>query len=285
MDVVPAFNDNNTWTHDPFTGKIENGVIWGRGGKPVVFKLIFVQLEIIILPYLTFFKAIDNKHNVVGQLGAMEELLQSNLPVQRSIYIAIGHDEEIGGFEGASNISTYLKEQNIQFEFILDEGTMIVSEALPGFKDSIAMIGNAEKGNITVEMSITGPGGHSSIPPLREENLISIMGKAVQKISRNPMPAHFEKGSSFRSLFEFVAIQLVFPLNAICSNFWFFGPLMKRVFLSSSNGAAASLRTTSAVTVIKGGSKFNVIPNQVKAYINHRVHPLDTIENVLAYDK
>ena len=33
MDVVPAPNFDQSWTYEPFSGKIVDGVIWGRGGK------------------------------------------------------------------------------------------------------------------------------------------------------------------------------------------------------------------------------------------------------------
>ena len=40
--------------------------------------------------------AIDNKHNVVAQLGALEEILSSGKLPKRTLYITCGHDEEIG---------------------------------------------------------------------------------------------------------------------------------------------------------------------------------------------
>ena len=232
-------------------------------------------------------QAIDNKHNIIGQLGAIEILLTNGIPIQRTIFIAIGHDEEIGGVDGAAKIAQHLSNQQIQFEFVLDEGPMIVYNALPGLSDAVALIANAEKGSMNVEMSITGPGGHSSMPPVRikEESLMMRMATAIHKIHQFPMTPHFGTGSSFRSLFEFVAQRLKFPFNIICSNFWCFGPIFKQILLRASPGAKASIQTSSIVTLIHGGTKLNVIPDKVKAYINHRVHPLDTIERVLAHDK
>lgn len=45
------------------------------------------------------------------------------------------------------------------------------------------------------------------------------------------------------------------------------------------------VRTTSAVTVISGGQKENVIPSEASAFVNHRLHPLDSIESVYAFDR
>lgn len=98
LDVVPAPSDGNEkWKHGPFCGSIVDGAIWGRG-------------------------AIDNKQNIVGQLGAIENVLNRGIQLKRGLFIALGHDEEIGGYEGAAFIATYLKEQNIRFDGIYDEG-------------------------------------------------------------------------------------------------------------------------------------------------------------------
>lgn len=47
----------------------------------------------------------------------------------------------------------------------------------------------------------------------------------------------------------------------------------------------ALIRTTSAVTMIQGGIKENMIPTEVTALINHRIHPSDSIQSVLETDR
>jgi len=262
LDVVPAStnNEDNKWEHDPFGGDIVDGIVWGRG-------------------------AIDNKHNVVGQLGAMEEILSSGFLPKRTTYIAMGHDEEILGTEGAQQIAKKLEEEAVTFEFILDEGTMCVAGVIPGYSEPVALIGCAEKGFMNVELTVTGKGGHSSMPPLDDDNPIKIMSKAIVKLESKPVPAHFEKGSLFRTTLEYIANKITFPFNILFSNFWLLGPLFKHLLLRASSGAAASIRTTTAVTKIYGGKKMNALPSEVKAYINHRVHPNDTFESILEYDR
>ena len=262
LDVVPASPNNadNEWEHNPFGGEIIDGIIWGRG-------------------------AIDNKHNVVGQLGAIEEILASgNLP-KRTTYIAMGHDEEISGVEGAQQIANKLEGENTQFEFILDEGTMCVAGAIPGYKEPVALIGCAEKGFMNVELTVTGKGGHSSMPPLNEDSPLKIMSKAIVKLESYPIPAHFERNSLFRTTLEYISKKAAFPFNIIFSNFWLFGNLFRYILLHASSGAAASIRTTTAVTKMYGGEKLNALPSEVKAYVNHRVHPSDTFESVLEHDR
>mmetsp|Transcript_16439 Transcript_16439/g.31146 ORF Transcript_16439/g.31146 Transcript_16439/m.31146 type:complete len:556 (-) Transcript_16439:182-1849(-) len=262
LDVVPPGNDNSNaeWKFDPFGGYIKEGIIWGRG-------------------------AIDNKHNVISQLGALEEILTDGGLPMRALYIAIGHDEEIQGYDGARFLARRLKTENVKFDFILDEGTMCVSGAIPGYKEPVALIGYVEKGYMNVELTVCGKGGHSSIPPLKEDNPIKIMSKAILALESNHMPPHFTKNTAFRNTLEYIADKVSFPFNFIFSNLWFFGSVFKYILIRASNGAAASVRTTTVVTKVQGGDKINSIPTKVTAYVNHRIHPNDSIEKVLEHDR
>jgi carboxypeptidase PM20D1 len=267
LDVVPAPNDNDEWTHDPFGGWIdEHGVIWGRG-------------------------AIDNKHNVVSMMAALEDIIKHKELPPRPVYLALGHDEEIGGSNGAAEIARHLKDTVgcMAFDFVLDEGTMMVSGAIPGVdkKKHVAMICTTEKGYTTVELGIQGPGGHTSIPALdNNTNTLAIMARAIDKLESNPMPAHFEPGSLFRkSLESMLDHYKSFVFQCIFGNLWLFGPLIKQVVLKANPAAAAMIRTTTATVKLSGGTKFNVMPTEVKAFVNHRVHPSDTMQRVLEHDR
>jgi len=123
------------------------------------------------------------------------------------------------------------------------------------------------------------------MPPINEDGAISIIGKAVSRLEACPQPGHFEAGSNFRSALEYISSRFHFPMNLIASNFWLFGPVMKRLIVNANAGAAAMVRTTTAVCKIHGGTKLNVLPYDVRAYVNHRVHPLDTFESVLEHDR
>lgn len=219
-------------------------------------------------------------------LGGLEEIVvDDNLPA-RTVYVACGHDEEIGGSEGAKYIAKQLLAENMNFEFILDEGTMMVSGIIPGYKEGpIALIGCAEKGFVNVEMTVTGPGGHSSTPPIDSDNPLKIMAGAIVALESNPIPPHFEKGTLFRDTLEHLARKVAFPFNIIFSNLFLFGYLLKFILVRASNGAAASIRTTTAVTKMYGGEKINAMPSEVKAFVNHRVHPEDSIQSVLDHDR
>ena len=52
--------------------------------------------------------------------------------------------------------------------------------------------------------------------------------------------------------------------------------------LAAKEKTNASVRTTTAVTQIEGGTKDNVLPAKARAIVNFRVLPRDTVEGVLA---
>lgn len=99
-------------------------------------------------------EAIDNKNNVISQLAAIELLIEHKVTPPRTVFLALGHDEEIGGENGAAYIAKYFTGQpNFKpFEFILDEGSMIVKGGIPGFTSHIALISTSEKGYVTLNI-------------------------------------------------------------------------------------------------------------------------------------
>ena len=46
---------------------------------------------------------------------------------------------QVAGKDGAKQIAAYLKSQGIQLEFLVDEGTTIVKDIVPGMKTPYAL--------------------------------------------------------------------------------------------------------------------------------------------------
>ena len=44
-------------------------------------------------------------------------------------------------------------------------------------------------------------------------------------------------------------------------------------------------RTTTAVTILRAGFKDNVVPGEASAIVNHRIHPTETIEDIVKHDR
>ncbi|CAN7946313.1 unnamed protein product, partial [Ixodes pacificus] len=47
----------------------------------------------------------------------------------------------------------------------------------------------------------------------------------------------------------------------------------------------AMIRTTTCVTRVQGGVKDNVVPGEAHAFINHRIHPKQSVAEVLAHNR
>jgi carboxypeptidase PM20D1 len=254
MDVVPVEpGTHDRWHQDPFGGHISDGYIWGRG-------------------------AIDNKSTVLGTLEAVEMLLGEGFRPTRTVYFAYGHDEEVGGTGGARQIAALLERRGVQLEMVLDEGGVIGNGVLPGITAPVALVGIAEKGFVTVELSARVSGGHSSLPS--RQGAVGIVSAAIAKLDRNPMPARLEGPTE--ELFNQVGPRFSLAQRAIFANLWLTRPLVIRQ-LENRPITNAMVRTTTAPTMFQAGTKDNVLPGYARAVINVRILPGDSIVGVLEH--
>jgi len=137
-----------------------------------------------------------------------------------------------------------------------------------------------EKGWADVELKVSGKGGHSSTPP--KETLIGILSNAISNLEKKQQPARFGDGVEYDTI-RYVAPYASFGYKMVLGNLWLFGPIVSKIF-SNDHATDAIQRTTTAVTIIRGGVKSNVLPSDANAVVNHRIHPADTIETVIAQD-
>jgi len=248
QDVVPASDEG--WKFPPFSGAIEEGYIWGRG-------------------------TLDDKGSMFALLEAVEFLLKDGYRPSRSIYMAFGFDEEVGGHEGAGKIAEYLHRQGVQFEYILDEGMLATRGVAPGIAGWTALIGVAEKGYISLELSAEQKGGHAAAPP--PQTTVGILAAAIVKLQDNPFTLRMTTPAA--GLFEYLGPEMGFPNKMIFANTWLFGSLIKKRMAATA--AAASLRTTTAPTMFKGSPQDNVLPTRATAVVNFRILQGDTIQSVI----
>lgn len=186
QDVVPVEpGTESRWSQPPFSGRIADGFVWGRG-------------------------AMDQKVSVLGILEAVESLVAQGVEPARTVYLAFGHDEELGGTDGAAQIAALLKSRNVRLDYVLDEGLMIGEGLIPGVRPPIAMVGIAEKGRLTLELRATARGGHASMPP--PQTAIGVLAAALAKLEANPMPATV--GGAARGLREPLAHRVAREAHA-----------------------------------------------------------------------
>ena len=220
----------------------------------------------------------DDKQTIVGLLEAVDVLLAKGFEPKRTIYLAFGQDEEIGGLEGAEKIAQLLKSRGVRLAFAMDEGGFLSRGLVPGVSAPVAMIGTSEKGYLSLMLTVEMPGGHSSVPP--KESSIGILASAVRRIEKHPMPAHVH--GPVGEFLEYAGGSASFPLVVVFKNMWLFGPIVQRI-LESSPDSNATLRTTAAATIFQAGTKDNVRPSQARAVVNFRLLPGDTIAGVMEY--
>lgn len=252
FDVVPVEpGTENKWSHPPFSGAIAEGYVWGRG-------------------------AMDDKMGVITALEAVESLLAQGFRPRRTVWLFFGADEEVSGHGGAARFSQRLRETGTVPYFLLDEWMPILEGGIPGVDRPVALVRIAEKAYLTVEVSAESEGGHSSSPPL--EGAVGILARALTRIEDHPMPARID--GAVRQMFDVLAPEMPLGQRAVFANLWLFEPLLKRQ-LAGKPSTNAMIRTSAALTVLKGSPKDNVLPQRASALVNFRILPGDTVEEVL----
>jgi carboxypeptidase PM20D1 len=248
MDVVPA--DSTNWTHPAFSGDIADGFIWGRG-------------------------VVDMKCQLITLMEAAETLLASGFKPRRTIYIALGHDEEIGGRYGGKMIAETMQKRKIKLDAVMDEGGSVSGGVAPGVSGLIATIAFAEKSFANVKLEATARAGHASVPS--RTGAIGILSKAILRIEKNPMPANLE---FVRPTIKALVPHLPLLFRFIFSSLWLTGGIVKSV-LAQSPYSNAIIRNTIAATIVQGGYKSNVLPEKATATLNCRLLPGNTVEELL----
>ncbi|MBN1520456.1 MAG: M20/M25/M40 family metallo-hydrolase [Spirochaetales bacterium] len=250
FDVVPP-GERSRWDRDPFGGAVENGYVHGRGTQ-------------------------DIKITLCAAMEAAERLLADGFVPKRTIFLAFGGDEEVGGVRGAARIADYLAGRGIKASFLLDEGGF-VADGFLGFADRpLALVGISEKGYMDVALEADGAGGHASMPP--RHTAAGVVSKAVAAIEARPF-----KGVVSYTLAGFLRALVPyspFIYRLLFGNLWLTAPLVKRA-LARSPETNALVRTTAAATMLSGSDKENVLPDKARAVLNVRILPGSSVSEAL----
>lgn len=253
QDVVPVEPGTEPdWEQPPFSGALEDEYLWGRG-------------------------TLDDKGQLIALLEAAEHLLEDGFEPRRTIIVVSGHDEESGGFSGAQPIADLLATRGITPFFVVDEGGGIV-KSLPGLsKEPVALVKTSEKGSVTIRLTARGEGGHSSAPNL--PTTIGKLAKALRSLEANQLPARLEVMEP--------TLQALLPrmgrvTRTLFSNLRVTSGAVTRL-LGRRPETNAMIRTTTAITMIRGGVKENVLPQEAWAVVNFRIIPGDTVQSVVDF--
>ncbi len=252
VDVVPAETDR--WEHPPFSGKLVDGIVWGRG-------------------------ATDMKQMVAMELLTLLALKREQVALKRDVIFMANADEETGGRMGAGFIAARHPEL-IQAEYAINEGGASCIELGGKF---FFVCSTAEKGSCRVTLRGHGEPGHASQP--NQNNAILPLARALVLLVEQPLPLHVTRTA--RAQIQALAQGVDAPLAGLLLRLLdpathaqalhdvpLAAPVKRRL--------AAALHNTATPTILRAGSKINVIPAEAKCEVDCRVLPGVTAEALRA---
>jgi acetylornithine deacetylase/succinyl-diaminopimelate desuccinylase-like protein len=233
-DVVPA--NAADWTHDPFSGEIADGCVWGRG-------------------------AVDMKDMDAMTLAVVRDRLRSGRRPPRDVVLAFLADEEAGGLYGARHLVDNHRD--------LFEGVTEAIGEVGGFSFTVRedlrlyLIETAQKGMHWMRLTVDGTAGHGSMT--NTDNAITELCEAVGRLGRHKFPVRVTK--TVRSFLDELSDALGTELDPEDME----ETLAKLGGIAKIIGA--TLQNTAAPTQLGAGYKVNVIPGQATAHIDGRFLP------------
>lgn len=249
QDVVPVQTETlDKWTHPPFEGHFDGEILWGRGSA-------------------------DCKNLLISLLETIEELVDIDFKPKRSIVLAFGADEEISGTITASALGKYLVERygKDSMYAVIDEGGYPLVEREGVY---FAIPATGEKGYTDSIISLTTPGGHSSVPP--DHTSIGIMSDLITLFESTPFDSiysnvnpYFKQNQCLAAHSSVLDDELKWALlNADTDEE---ANEISIKYIDSSIASRPFIKTTQAIDIIKGGAKSNALPEHVEITVNHRI--------------
>jgi carboxypeptidase PM20D1 len=249
-DVVPV---TEGWQDDPFSGRISEKSVYGRG-------------------------TLDTKNSLCVIMEAVEYYLSQGKTFKNDLYLAFAGDEEISG-PSAPAIVDHLIKEGVTPQFVLDEGGAIIANMFPGVSQKTAVIGIAEKGYLDLKLTARSRGGHASNPP--KETPLTELATAIKKLNNHKafkLKMTFPVQTMFNTLGP---NSKSFMIKLLFANLWIFMPLVKMIAKKKGGEFLAMFKTTQAFTMTGGSDAMNVLPNEAWIGINYRLRPDETSKMII----
>jgi carboxypeptidase PM20D1 len=253
QDVVDAIDGPNAgWPYPPFGGAVAEGRVWGRG-------------------------AIDMKCALVGVLQAIEDQLAEGFVPRRTLFLCCGADEETGGTAGATRIASALRARGTRLAATFDEGGVVLADGFPGITRPLALVGLAQKGEVTLRLHAEGGGGHGALPADRPATTRLL--RALGALGEGPLPGRVRglPALTIAALAEAArpawrpVYKALTPLDRLSGG-----------LVSRHRSLATLARSTFAITRLAAGMADNVVPSGADATLDIRLVPGDTAAGVAA---
>ena len=265
QDTVPvAVETIASWTYPPWSGEYDGKYIWGRGSA-------------------------DCKSQLLATMETLELLLEANFQPRRTILLSFGFDEECSGLRGASHLAAFIRERygNNGIAVVVDEGS--------GFESAwgsrlFSKPGVAEKGYTDVHITVSMPGGHSSVPS--DHTGIGILSELItgieseqyptRLVDENPYYTQLQCGAAHSPEFPSKLKKLLARRSSHKGHHACHAKPDRLAIEAAKQGPEIKylMQTSQAVDIISGGVKVNALPERVTAVVNHRINIGETTKLV-----
>jgi len=247
LDVVEARRSD--WTYDPFQFVEKDGYFYGRGTQ-------------------------DMKDGDAVMVTTLLRFKKEGYVPDRDIVLALTADEE-GGTSNGVDWLIKNKRELIESEFVLnhDGGGVLMEHGKPTMMEVDA----SEKLYADFQLTVTNPGGHSSLPV--PDNAIYHLANGLVRISQHEFP--FELSDITRAYYERMSKvatgQRAADMKAILKN-----PPDKAAIARLSDDPIdhSTMRTTCVATRLNAGHANNALPQMAQANVNCRIFPGHTPEQI-----
>jgi acetylornithine deacetylase/succinyl-diaminopimelate desuccinylase-like protein len=241
MDTVLA--DPDAWSHDPWSGDLADGCVWGRG-------------------------ALDMKHQTAAEVAAVCALAREGWrPAQGELLVVCVVDEETGGAEGAMWLCETHPDR-VRCDYLINEGG---GWRVPYGEQVLYGVGCAEKGVFRFSITTRGVAGHASMPYMGENALLKLVPFLERMRDRQPAPDLTEEARTLlATVGEDPDGDLIAAVERVRARDSALGMMV-----------AATLGVTLAPTRIFASEKINVIPSTATLAVDCRVPPALGEEHVL----
>lgn len=251
LDVVPAVD--GPWTRPPFAAEVHEGWLYGRG-------------------------AVDMKNMAAMSAAIITHLKAVGAKLSRDVIIACVADEETGCDFG----SGWLVDNHpdlVRAEYALGE---VGGFSMYVMGQTFYPVQVAEKGIAWLKATARGEAGHGSIP--RDDSAVVRLADLVSRIGHTRLPQH--RVGVVDTYLQAIAEGLPPPARWVLprlSNPSLSGVILDKLLPDKSlaRTLATSLSNTASPTVMRAGTKTNVIPGEATIELDGRTLPGQTAQDLV----
>jgi acetylornithine deacetylase/succinyl-diaminopimelate desuccinylase-like protein len=232
VDTVLA--DPAEWTHDPWSGDLADGYLWGRG-------------------------ALDMKSQVAAEAVAGAALASHGWrPRRGTLKLVFVADEETGGDVGARWLTEHHPDR-VRCDMLLNEGGGEVFEFAGQRRYGVCC---AEKGIFRFKLTARGAAGHASLPKTGDNALLKL-GPVLDRLARAEPTFDVTEGPA--ALLSGLGEDPADPAKAL--------ERIARIEPALLTLVEPMLGVTLTPTMVHASDKINVIPSRAYLKIDCRVPP------------